>query len=93
MKASPLSLAFLLLLSCQGPPQEGVTAEGARKATNEHMSEHLPQVDLSERTIVTVDLGDRWRVSYDFPGGATGGPIVLEVSKQSGEVVNGVVDQ
>jgi hypothetical protein len=38
--------------------------------------------------IETADLNDRWRVTYRLPYGGTGGPIVFEVNKQSGTIVN-----
>lgn len=40
-----------------------------------------------------IDMGDRWRLSYELPEGSTGGPIIVVVNKRRGEVVHAETEQ
>jgi len=86
-------LTPLLIVNCSDRAAGGVTAEEAIEAGNEAMAENLPGMNLSELRIGTVELPDRWQISYDYPEGSTGGPVLLEVSKETGEVINGRMGQ
>lgn len=88
----PSVCALLLAAGCQ-IGGGAVTAAEATEAVNEFMGENLPQVPLSELKLETVDLHDRWRVIYSPPDGSTGGPMIFEVDKQTGEIGNTSIPQ
>jgi hypothetical protein len=85
-------LALLLPAACQDGAGEAATANEATDVTNGYLAENL-SIDLSRRVIETVDLGDRWRVSYQYAEGGTGGPIVFIVNKRSGQIVHMEMEQ
>lgn len=78
---------ILLILSACQCSSEQVTTREATDVANGFMTEHLPQVPLGVLRIETVDFGDKWRVIYRFSEGSTGGPIIIDVNKRSGEIV------
>lgn len=85
--------AALLAVACEATSKGARTAGEATEVANEYMAENLPQVRLQRQQVETIDMGDRWRVSYVVPEGGTGGPIILLVDKRSGEVVDGEITQ
>jgi hypothetical protein len=87
--------AFPALLSsgCTNSSVSGNRAETENQAiavANEYLS-NRPLTD--EMTIEAVDMGNRWRLSYDHPDGGTGGPIIVVVNKRTGEVVHAETEQ
>jgi hypothetical protein len=47
------------------------------------------QININDRQMTeAIDMGDRWRLSYDFPGGGTGGPLIVVVNKRTGKIVH-----
>ena len=93
LRASLYALVILLSVGCEDRTRGAETANEATEVTNAHMGEDLPQVALSDMVIETLDMGDRWRVSYSVPGGGTGGPIIFVVNKRSGEIVHMETEQ
>lgn len=83
-----LGITLLLVPGCADRPRDAATAERAVAVTNEFMNHKLPQVDLDEMLVNTDDLGSKWRVSYDYPGGSTGGPAVFLVEKATGKILD-----
>jgi len=84
-RALPSVLALAFLAGCQGPPSQNMTASEAADMANAELAQVLPQVSLSRQRIETEDLNGKWRVSYHAPEGSTGGPLVIDVDKQSRE--------
>lgn len=84
-RALPYILALLLTAGCQG---EADDASSATAITNGYLANTLPQVPLNVLRIETVDLGDRWQVTYRWPEGGTGGPMVFVVDKRDGRIVD-----
>lgn len=83
----PYAMALLLPVGCQDFAGQTLTVSEATDVTNEYMAENLPR-ELSRVVIETVDLNDRWRVTYRRHKGGTGGPIVFDVRKRDGEIIN-----
>ena len=86
-------LLTLALASCQDSPAQNLTAAEATDAANGFLAEHLPQVPLHRLTIEAREAGDHWRVSYTAPPDSTGGPIVVQVDKRNGGILNSMMDQ
>ena len=84
---------MLFATSCGSWSGEIDSADEAVEVANGFMAENLPQVDLSEMVIETRDLGDRWQVAYDMPGGSTGGPAIFVIEKRSGEIAHVEIGQ
>lgn len=81
----------LTLIACE--KQDGtVTSAEAVEIANDHMAEVLPQVAdaLPRLDIETQEIGEVWRVTYTPSEGGTGGPLIVEVEKNSGAVVTGL---
>lgn len=87
-RAISCTLAFLLAAGCQNRTHGAATANEAKAVAKDYLAEQLPQVSVDKLEVRAVDLGDKWRVSYSIPDGGAGGPIVLVISKRSGEVVH-----
>lgn len=79
-------ITLFMLVGCQTDGNGTMTANEASDIANALLSEELPQVPLNMLQVQTEDLGGRWRVTYETPGGSTGGPIILDVDKRSGVV-------
>jgi hypothetical protein len=45
------------------------------------------------RRVEAMDMGDRWRLSYEAPDGSFGGPLIMVVNKRSDEVVHVETEQ
>ncbi len=93
MKAAPLlaasAAAFALLAGCgQGAETSGEAIE----AGNIYLAGRDPPLGVDGWTIASIDMGDRWRLTYDLPG-STGGRIRLIVNKRSGDVVHMEAEQ
>jgi len=82
-----LPLLVVLAAAC-GPAAGAATAEQATDAANQFLSNENPRLNLAEAEIETIDMGDRWRLSYGFSHGGTGGTTIIVVNKRSGEVVH-----
>lgn len=94
MYRTAISLAWaILLVGCTDRPGGAGTSEQAIAVTNEFMEANLPQVDLTKMIIQTADLDNRWRVSYDYPDGSTGGPAIFLVEKKSGKILDVKIEQ
>ena len=78
-------LILLALGACQLIGDDSLTAAEASDIANAQLSEDLPQVSVGLLRIETQDLDTRWRVTYHAPDLSTGGPIVIDVDKQSRE--------
>lgn len=84
----PFALSACLVAACQGRDEGAATAHEAVEITRAQISKETPQMDLRMFVIDTKDLGGRWQVTYEIPGGSTGTPIIFEVDKKSGEIVD-----
>ena len=89
------ALAILLLTACQNQNQtqnntaasgaatrgQAIAAADAWLAANHHSA---------PPRIYVIDMGDRWRLAYDYPPGegGTGGIELVVVNKRSGEIVH-----
>lgn len=93
LRAGLRILALSLSMACLACWREEVTANQASELANEYLAEHLPQVPLNILRIETLDMGDRWRLSYNFPEGGTGGPMIFVVNKRTGEIVHMETEQ
>ena len=78
-----MAAALILLGGCE---DRIVSANEAIEVANAQLAT-MP-IDASRRTVEAVDMGDRWRLSYEAEEGSTGGPIIVVVNKRSGEVVH-----
>jgi hypothetical protein len=88
LKASICALILILATGCQ---DRAATANEAIEIGNAYLANE-PE-ELSLRTVEAIDMGDRWRLSYRLPEGSTGGPLIVVVSKRSGEVVHAETEQ
>lgn len=79
---------MMLIAACDDRVTGAATAEEAVKITNRDWAENLPQVNLKNLSVTTVDKGDRWRVTYAAPQGSAGGPFIYEVDKKTGKIVH-----
>lgn len=86
-KASMCLMALLLSAGCQNQPTSAASAAEAVRVTNLYRASNWPQSRASDYTIETVDLGDRWRVTYHLAEGGTGGVSTFEVDKRSARIV------
>jgi hypothetical protein len=84
--------AGLLALLLTGCGDRATTENEAITAANAYLAT-MPQMGASHRTVSAIDMGDRWRLSYDMPEGSTGGPLIVVVNKQSGKVVHMETEQ
>ncbi len=82
-----LASALFVVAGCQDRGSHGATGEEAVTITNAQLTADTPQIDLGTFTIQTADMGDRWRVTYDIPGGSTGTPVIFDVDKKSRKIV------
>lgn len=81
------SLLFSMALGgCRARQQEPVTREEAMRIVAEWWKLHLPQVKVERLDICTSNLGSKWRLRYDTPGGSTGGPFDFEVDRISRKI-------
>ena len=96
-----VSLAVLLLAGCTSretaqanAPESATIATGGAATRAQAIAaadNYLAARHMQTRSVIhVIDMGDRWRLSYeDRPGeGGTGGPILIVVNKRSGEVVH-----
>ena len=83
--ALPWALALLSLGACEGTGGENMTAGEASDIANAQMAEELPQVSLNMLRIETQNLNTVWRVGYHAPEGSAGGPIIIDINKESGK--------
>jgi hypothetical protein len=80
---------MLLATGCQDRAATG--DEAAAVATTYLANDGF---NMKDRVIQSrIDMGDRWRLSYGYPGGGTGGPIIVVVNKRSGKVVHVETEQ
>ena len=88
-KKVSLTVALLFVVAgCEARPRGAPTANDAINITKPDMEAHWPRKEVGELIIATADGGDRWKVSYEIPGGSTGSPITYEVDKKSGKIVD-----
>ncbi len=85
IRALPFLVTLAFLIGCQGGADQIMTASEAADVANDVVGEELPQLTLNMLRIETEDLDGKWRVSYHAPEGSTGGPLVVDINKQSGE--------
>lgn len=83
LRTMPFILPLALLTGCQSGTDQNMTAREATEIANSALAEVLPQLPLNRLTIETADLDEKWRVTYRPPEGSTGGPLVIDVNKQS----------
>jgi hypothetical protein len=88
LRIRSFALAISLAVACQGCDKGAVTEKKAIEVTKAQMTKELPQVDLRIFVIEAEDLGSKWQVTYEIPGGSTGTPVVFEVDKNSGKIVS-----
>ena len=88
-----ITLLLFALIGCQADGNRALTQTQAIEIANGFLEKNLPQVPLSEERILTEDVNGRWRVSYHAPPNSTGGPLIVEVDKDSGEVANFFMEQ
>lgn len=88
-----LALAAGFCAGCQKRGTEAVTADQATQIANAYLTENHPQVSLQNLRVEKADMEDRWRLSYEYPEGGTGGPIIVVVNKKTGEVVHSETQQ
>jgi hypothetical protein len=86
----PLSAIALVLVACHGQGQgpRAATEPQAVEITKRYWAKESPQVDLSRWINSTRDLGDKWEVTWDVPGGSTGSPVTFEIDKRSGRILH-----
>jgi hypothetical protein len=84
-------------VDAKSPPAASPTSGAATRAeaiaaADTYLAAHHMRI---APVIYVIDMGDRWRLSYeDRPGeGGTGGPIIAVVNKRSGEVVHMETEQ
>jgi hypothetical protein len=95
------ALAILLLTACQNSnrnqnaPATGATTRAQAIAVADAWLDAQPGTLPPPPQIYSIDMGDRWRLSYGYPPGqgGTGGPIIVVVNKRSGEVVHSETEQ
>ena len=80
--------ALALLAGCQNPVE---TANEATDITNAYLANMQFVADMNN--IEAVDMGNNWRIAYNFPEGSTGGPVIVIVRKRNGEVVHMETEQ
>ena len=81
-------IALLLVFICQACELSAITSNRALEIGNSYLTQNLPQVPLSDLRVEVIDLGDRWRLSYNPPSGSTGGPIIIVIDKDMGRVIH-----
>lgn len=82
-KAAWSAAALALLAGCRNPVE---TANEATDIGNAYLANMQFAADLN--AIEAIDMGDRWRVAYNYPEGSTGGPVIVVIRKKNGEVVH-----
>jgi hypothetical protein len=84
-----LFLASTVVLSaCQTQGKRAATAPQAVEITKSYWAKESPQVDLRRWVNSTRDLGDKWEVIWEVPGGSTGSPVTFDIDKRSGRIVH-----
>ena len=78
------ALLSLILIGCGNRAE---TENEAIEVANAYLAT-MPQLGANRRQVEAIDMGDRWRLSYELPDGGTGGPIIVVVNKRSGGVVH-----
>jgi hypothetical protein len=58
---------------------------------NSYLAANNPRGTPEWTAIQAIDMGNRWRLSYNH--GGTGGPFIVVVNKRSGEVVHFETEQ
>ena len=86
LAAKHLVLVVIFLVACRAQTHPDIGREEAITLANRDFARELPQMPIQHLRIETQNLGGKWRVSYVPQPGSTGGPIVLEVNKQTGAV-------
>src|SRR5690242_7436577 len=98
------ALAILLLTACQNQNQNQNQSQSRNRDRAATRAQAIAVGDawLAARpqfrrppVVDSIDMGDRWRLSYGYPKGegGTGGPIIIVVKKRSGEVVHMETEQ
>jgi hypothetical protein len=77
-------MALLFLAGCR--EDRVVTADQAIAVSRSYLVENHSGLD-PEWAVKAIDMGDRWRVSYGWPGMA-GEYTVVVVNKRSGKIVH-----
>jgi hypothetical protein len=83
VKLAPL-FALFLLAACQREP---MTAAEAKDITDEWWKGHYSASPDSRLIVTTVDLGDKWRVTYAPDRNGAGGETAVVVDKLSRKIV------
>jgi hypothetical protein len=78
--------ALALLLVSSGCRDRAETSNAAIAIANANAT--VSDFRRHARSVDAVDMGDRWRLSYNLPEGSTGGPLIVVVNKRSGEIVH-----
>ena len=88
MRVSLVLLAILFVAGCQDRVESGEQAIEVAKA-------HLDNVHFAADTTnaEALDWGETWRVSFRYPEGSTGGPVIIVVDKSSGDIVHMETEQ
>ena len=79
---------LLLLTGCRDRIE---SANEAAEVANAQLATTL--LGAEHRTVEAIDMGDRWRLSYNLEEGSTGGPIIVVVNKRTGEIVHVETEQ
>ncbi len=82
------ALVAVLSISLLACGRRADTPEQAKSLANHHVKEAYSLDDLNIVDVSVADEGPRWKVTYSAKGEALGGPIVVEINKNTGEIEN-----
>lgn len=86
------AVSNLLLSSC-GSASDELNETQAISAAQNYIRSNISQTPLDMLTPSARKDGGNWRVSFEPPQDSTGGPIVLVVDGNTGNVVDGSMEQ
>lgn len=93
-RALPLAITAVsvMIAACHSRPDQAVTAADAMDIANKQLVQgDQPPLNLSRYRVSVRGHPDRWEVIHSSDG--TGGPIVTEIDKRTGQVLGGRVSQ
>lgn len=86
------AVSNLLLCSC-GSTSDELNETQAISAAQNYIRDNISQTPLDRLTTSVRKDGGNWRVSFQPPQDSTGGAIVLVVDGNTGNVVDGSMEQ
>jgi hypothetical protein len=85
------ALVILTSVGCDGHRRQAMTMQEAIQITNKRLAAAPVPLDLKQFKLSATDQGKIWHIAYSRSG--TGGPIVMEVDKESGNIFRAYTDQ